>query len=67
MIAWLIGIITLILLLFIFWRGRSKTLKDRFENPKFQFLRNLGITAPMQKKDSRPKDFQENNHAKRNS
>jgi hypothetical protein len=67
MIAWLMGIITLILLLFIFWRGRSKTLKDRFERPKFQFLRNLGIASPMHKEESQPKESQENNHAKRNS
>ena len=67
MIAWLIGIITLILLLFIFWRGRSKTLRDRFESPKFQFLRNLGIASPTHKEELPPKHFQENNHGKRNS
>lgn len=66
MIAWLIGIITFILLLFIVWRRWSKTIKDRFENPKFQFLRNLGITSTTEQ-HSQPDVSEENNHAKPNS
>jgi hypothetical protein len=66
MIAWLIGIITLILLLLIVWQRRSKTIKDRFENPKFQFLRNLGINS-MTEQHSQPDVSEENNHAKPNS
>jgi hypothetical protein len=51
MIASLVGIITAILLLFIFWRSRSRAFRDRAERPKFKFLENLGI---------RP---QQNNHS----
>ena len=43
MIAWLVGIITFILLLFIFWRSRSAAFRARCEIPKFKFLENLGI------------------------
>jgi FtsZ-interacting cell division protein ZipA len=50
MIAWLVGIITLILLLFVLWRSRSKAFRERAERPKFKFLENLGIRS------------QENNH-----
>lgn len=66
MIAWLIGIITLILLLLMVWRRRSKTVRDRFEHPKFQFLRNLGINSTTEK-HSQPDTSEENNHAKPNS
>ena len=51
MIAWLVGIITFILPLFMLWRMRSKTFRERAELPKFRFLENLGGRA------------QENNHA----
>jgi hypothetical protein len=67
MIGWLIGIITLILLILIVGRERSKTIKDRFEHPKFQFLRNLGITSTTTEQHSQPDVSEENNHAKSNS
>jgi hypothetical protein len=67
MIASIIGIITLILLLFMLWRRRSKELRERFERPKFQFLKNLGITLPEDEPKSQPDVSQENNHAKRKS
>ena len=51
MIAWLVGIITLILLLFLLWRSRSKAFREQAERPKFRFLENLGIPP------------QEHNHA----
>lgn len=50
MIAWLVGIITFILALFVFWRVRSATFRDRCEEPKFRFLEHLGIPSP--KEDS---------------
>lgn len=43
MIAWLVGIITFVLALFIFWRARSAAFRIRSEAPKFRFLKNLGI------------------------
>jgi hypothetical protein len=66
MIAWLMGIITLILLIFIIWRGRSRTMKDHFEHPKFQFLKNLGVDTPANNNDSKTDSSEENNHARRN-
>jgi ribonuclease D len=67
MIAWLIGIITLILLLFMLWRWRSKEARERFERPKFQFLNNLGIKLPADQQKSKTDVSQEKKHAKRNS
>ena len=46
MIAWLVGIITFVLALFIFWRARSAAYRVRSEAPKFRFLENLGIRPP---------------------
>lgn len=46
MIGWIIGAVTLILLLFVFWRRSSKVFRERIEEPKFLFLENLGIAAP---------------------
>jgi ribonuclease D len=66
MIAWIMGLITFILLLFMLWRWRSKEARERFEQPKFQFLKNLGIDA--QTDQSKPQDIsKENKHAERNA
>jgi hypothetical protein len=46
MIAWIVGIVTVILLFFIFWRRSSKNFRERAEEPKYLFLENLGISAP---------------------
>jgi hypothetical protein len=43
MIAWLIGIITAILIVFIVWRAASPEFRARAEAPKFRFLENLRI------------------------
>ena len=67
MIAWIIGIITLTLLLFMIWRWRSREVRERFEQPKFQFLRNLGIPKPNQSGSKKDTITQEKKHAKRNS
>jgi len=67
MIAWIIGIITLILLLFMIWRWRSKEARERFEQPKFQFLRNIGVTSQTNQHESKTDISQENKHAERNS
>jgi hypothetical protein len=66
MIAWLIGIITLILLLFMIWRWRSKEVQERLEQPKFQFLRSLGIPLQVNQQELETGVSQENNYAKRN-
>lgn len=49
MIAWLVGIITFILVLFVFWRARSAAFRRRCEEPKYRFLEHLGIQS--QKED----------------
>jgi hypothetical protein len=67
MIAWLIGIITLILLFFMIWRWRSKEVQERLEQPKFQFLRSLGIPLQVDQPESKKDITQEKKHAKRNS
>lgn len=45
MIAWLVGMITAILALFILWRAASPEFRARAEAPKFKFLENLGIQS----------------------
>ena len=67
MIAWIIGIITLILLLFMIWRWRSKEVRESFEQPKFQFLRNLGVNLQTGQQKPQADVSKENKHAKRNS
>ena len=67
MIAWIMGLITLILLLFMIWRWRSKEARERFEQPKFQFLRSLGIPSRTNQQEFKTDLSQENKHAKRNS
>jgi uncharacterized membrane protein YfcA len=67
MIAWLIGIITLILLIFMIWRWRSREARERFEQPKFQFLRNLGVAPQIHQQKSKTDNSREKKHAKRNS
>ncbi|MGH9600017.1 MAG: hypothetical protein ACRD27_09130 [Terracidiphilus sp.] len=46
MIGWIVGIVTCILLLFIFWRSASKSFRERAEEPKYLFLESLGISSP---------------------
>lgn len=41
MIAWLVGIITAILVVLIVWREKSPEFRARSEAPKFRFLENL--------------------------
>jgi hypothetical protein len=67
MIVWLIGIITLILSFFIILRWRSKEFRERIEQPKFQFLRSLGIPVQVNPKESQTDISQENKDAERNS
>lgn len=43
MTAWLIGITSVILVLFILWRSRSREFRARAEYPKVRFLENLGF------------------------
>lgn len=43
MIAWLVGIITAVLLFFIVWRSVSPRFRAISEAPKFKFLDDLGI------------------------
>jgi Na+/melibiose symporter-like transporter len=67
MIAWIIGIITLILLLFMIWRWSSREVRERLEQPKFQFLRTLGIPSPEDQPESKTTNSQEKKNAERNS
>lgn len=53
MTAWLIGIITFVLILFLVWWTRSREFRERAEYPKFRFLENLGVRSqqdPLPKK-----------------
>lgn len=45
MIGWLIGAVTLILVVLIVGRRRSTAFRHKAEQPKFQFLANLGVDA----------------------
>lgn len=54
MIALIVGIVTVILLLFVFWRRPSKAFRDRAEEPKYLFLESLGISAPRHRKQAQP-------------
>ncbi|GAC1526868.1 MAG: hypothetical protein NVS2B16_35020 [Chloroflexota bacterium] len=45
MTAWLIGAITLILVVLIVGRRSSREFKRKTEEPKFQFLANVGVTS----------------------
>lgn len=61
MIAWIIGTVTLILLVLIFWRRASKAFRERAEEPKYLFLENLGISTPHGNSEVEPKTSQEEN------
>lgn len=59
MIGWIIGVVTLILLVFVSWRKASKTFRDRVEEPKFRFLENLGIPSPGEEPPAQTHNSQE--------
>ncbi len=59
MIAWIVGIVTLILLLLIFWRRTSRAFRERAEEPKYVFLENLGISTSRDHSDAQSKSSQE--------
>jgi hypothetical protein len=42
-IAWLIGAITLILVVLILGRRSSSAIRRKSEQPKYQFLSNIGV------------------------
>lgn len=52
MIAWIIGIITAILLFFVIWRQVSRNFRERCEMPKYLFLQRLGIRLPADQPNS---------------
>ncbi len=62
MIAWIVGIVTLILLLFVVWQRVSKSFRERVEAPKYLFLENLGIAPPRRVSPKRQENSQEENH-----
>jgi hypothetical protein len=45
MTAWLIGAVTLILVVLIIGRRSSKDFRRKSEEPKYQFLANIGVDA----------------------
>jgi hypothetical protein len=61
-IAWIVGIVTLILLLFVVWQRVSKNFRERAEAPKYLFIENFGIAHPRRESPEKPKDSQEENH-----
>jgi hypothetical protein len=66
MTAWLIGIITLVLILFLVWRNRSREFRERAEYPKFRFLENLGIRSHQDQLPHKPTESQETRDEERN-
>ena len=67
MIIWIVGIITLILLLFLIWRKASKSFRERCEEPKFLFLTNLGISSPRDQLPTQTQFPQEDKHGPHHS
>ncbi len=59
MTAWLIGIITFVLILFLVWRKCSREFRERAEYPKFRFLENLGIRSHEDQLPNKPTESQE--------
>ena len=59
MTAWLIGIITFVLVLFLVWRKRSREFRERAEYPKFRFLENLGIRSQQDQLPKKSTESQE--------
>ena len=59
MIAWIVGVVTLILLVLIFWRRGSRAFRERAEEPKYRFLENLGIPTSRGSSDAPSKYSQE--------
>lgn len=59
MTVWLIGLITVVLVLFLFWRKRSPEFRERAEQPKFKFLENLGISAQSDHSPTKSNNTQE--------
>jgi hypothetical protein len=64
--AWLIGIITFVLALFLLWRKRSRVFRERAECPKFRFLENLGIRPNEDQSKNQSTMSQENKDGQRN-
>jgi hypothetical protein len=66
MTAWLIGIITVVLILFLAWWTRSREFRERTEYPKFRFLENLGIRSQQDPLHEKPTESQECRDEERN-
>ena len=66
MTAWLIGIITLVLILFLVWWTRSREFRERAEYPKFRFLENLEIRSQEDPLPQKPTESQESRDEERN-
>ncbi len=60
MIAWIVGMVTVIRLLFIFWRRSSQAFRDRAEEPGYLFFASLGIPAPRNGRRAKSKPLEEN-------
>jgi hypothetical protein len=67
MTAWLIGIITFVLILFLVWRTRSREFRERAEYPKFRFLVNLGIRSQEDPSSQKPIELWESRDEERNT
>jgi hypothetical protein len=66
MTAWLIGIITFVLILFLIWRRRSREFRERAEYPKFKFLENLGIRSHQDQLPKNATESEESRDGERN-
>ena len=66
MTAWLIGIITFVLILFLVWWTRSREFRERAEYPKFRFLENLAIRSQEDQLRKKPTESEESRDEERN-
>ena len=66
MTAWLIGIITVVLILFLVWWTRSREFRERAEYPKLKFLENLGIRSQQDQLPKNATESQESRDEERN-
>jgi hypothetical protein len=61
MIAWIIGLVTIILALLVLWQKSSAKFRERAEEPKYLFLESLGIRASRSRQSAQSNSSQEDN------
>ncbi len=67
MTAWLIGAVTLILVVLILGRRSSKEFERKSEEPKYQFLANIGVEPDAIKRRERKEEVHASSTPKKES